>query len=146
MTKRVEVLSAVKALVQLALPGASVRGMSAEEAKPETVGPLGMAIVRSGDPGEPDIDLSPATYWWEHSIPIELAGYQSAGRSSQEALDDMVAAIWAGIVADRSLGGLCTWLDAEAPTDGETDLRGAKPLGWADFNIIASYSTDSPIG
>ena len=44
-------------------------------------------------------------------------------------------------MADRSLGGLCFWLDAEAPTDDEAD-----GLGFADFTIVASYSTISPLG
>ncbi|MFC3579127.1 hypothetical protein [Sphingomonas hylomeconis] len=146
MSKRVDVLNAVKEMVQLALPGASVKGMTADEAKPEAVGLLGMVIVRSGDPGSPDIDLCPPTYHYEHSIPIEIAAYQSSSRTSQEVLDDMMSLIGARIAADRFLGGLCNYLDAEAPTDGETDMRGAVPVGWAEFSIIASYSTNSPLG
>jgi len=146
MSKRVDVLAAVKALIQDALPGATVKGMSAEEAKPETVGPLGMVIVRSGDPGQPEVDLSPPTYWWEHNIPVEVAAYQSSWQTSQQVLDDMLTAIGAALIADRTLGGLCLWLDAEAPTDGETEIRGAAAIGWADFAIVATYSTNSPLG
>lgn len=146
MRKRLAVLTAVKAMIARALPGADVRGMDNEEAKPARVGPLGMCIVRSGDPGPPDVDLSPAVYWWEHRIPVELASYQSAGKTSQEALDDMIAAIDAERRADITLGGLCNYLDAEPPSDGEIDKTGAVPVGWADFAIIASYSTDSPLG
>ena len=146
MSKHLEVPEAVKAMVKLALPGATVLGMNSDEAKPETVGPLGMVIVRSGDPGDPEIDLSPPAYHFERVIPIELAAYQSGTQSYRRSLAAMIAAIGALIVADRSLGGLCDWLDAEAPTDGDSDALGAAPLGWADFNIIASYATTSPLG
>ncbi|WP_426255804.1 hypothetical protein [Sphingomonas sp. DC2300-3] len=146
MRKRLAVLTAVKAMIVAALPGADVRGMDADDAKPTRVSPTGMVIVRSGDPGTPDVDLSPATYWWDHRIPIEMAGYQSTARTYQEVLDDMIAAVDLAIQANRTLGGLCIYLDAEPPSDGEIDKTGAVPVGWADFAIIASYSTDSPLG
>jgi hypothetical protein len=146
MSRRIDVLEAVKALVQAALPQVVVRGMSAEEAKPEVIGPEGLVIVRSGEPGQPEIDLSPPTYWFDHAIPVELASYAKPGRTSQQVLDDMLTAIGTAIQADRYLAGLCVWLDADAPTDGESDARGAEPIGWAEFTIIASYSTTSPLG
>ena len=146
MSKRLQVLAGVRALVQRALPGATVRGMANDDAKPERTSELGDVIIRSGDPGQPDIDLSPPTYWWEHSIPIEVAAYKSQTATSQQVLDVMLMAIGAEIVADRTLGGLCLYLDAEAPTDGETTTGGAATMGWADFAIVASYSTTSPLG
>lgn len=146
MRKRIAVLAAAKALVQAALPAADIRGMDNDEAKPTRVGAQGLGIVRSGDPGTPDVDLSPATWWWEHRIPIQLAGYQVDGKTSQQALDEMIAAIDARRRADPTLGGLCIYLDAEPPTDGETETVGTTVLGWADFALVASYSTDSPLG
>lgn len=146
MSHRLLVLAGVKALVQRALPGATVRGMANDDAKPERTSELGDVIIRSGDPGQPDIDLSPPVYWWDHSIPIELAAYRSQSKTSQEVLDDMLVAIGTEIVADRTLGGLCQYLDAEAPTDGETTMSGAATMGWADFAIVATYSTSSPLG
>lgn len=146
MSKHVAVAEAVKALVKLALPVSTVRGMDLDEAKPLSIGELGQAIVRSGDPGEPEIDLSPPTYWFDRSFPIELASYDTPATTAQASLGAMATAIGAAIAADRYLGGLVTWLDATAPADGEMDLRGAKPIGWSDFAIIATYSTTSPLG
>lgn len=146
MSKRVDVLDAVKALAKRAVPHAVVRGMSTDEAKPMAVDPLGMVIVRSGDPGDPEVDLCPPTYWWEHRIPIELAAYATPARTSQQVLDEMLTGFDREIRADRTLGGLCLYLDAEAPSDGESEVTGGKAVGWADFAIIASYSTTSPLG
>jgi hypothetical protein len=146
MSKRVDVLEAVKRLIQAALPDAVVIGMDTEEAKPTEVGPGGLAIVRAGDPGDPEIDLSPRLYWYEHSIPIELAAYGAADRGSQRVLDEQLGRIGQAIEANRTLGGLGIWLDASAPIEGEVDKAGAVPVGWADFVITASYSTTSPLG
>lgn len=146
MSMHLAVADAVKALVKSALPVSKVTGMSLEDAKPATIGELGEVIVRSGDPGDPDIDLSPPTYWYERVFPIELAAYDEPNRTAREVMAAMGAAIGAAIAADRFLGGLCIWLDATAPVEGESDLRGARSIGWTDFAIVASYSTTSPLG
>ena len=140
MSKRFDVGVGVKTLIKAALPNSKVIGMEPDEAKPTNVDEFGLVIVRSGDPGTPDIDLSPPTYWYEHQFPIEVAA------RSREALDIMMMAIGDAIIANRSLGGLCTYLDAEAPVDGETQTVGTVAISWADFPIIATYSTTSPLG
>lgn len=140
MSKRFDVGVALKALIEAALPNSKVRGMEPDEAKPSSVDDFGLVVVRSGDPGTPDIDLSPPTYWYEHQFPIEIAA------RTREQLDTMMVAIGNAIIADRFLGGLCTYLDAEAPVDGEMQTVGAAALSWADFTIIATYSTTSPLG
>lgn len=146
MSKHEEVEDAVKALVKRALPVATVIGMDLEEAKPTMIGELGQVIVRSGDPGEPEVDLSPPTWWWERSFPIELAAKDEPSRPAKTVLAAMAMAIGAEIAADPYLAGLCSWLDASAPVSGEVDQRGAAPIAWCDFAILASYSTTSPLG
>lgn len=146
MSKHQAVAAAVKALVKAALPVARVTGMDLKEAKPTTIGDLGQAIVRSGDPGDPEVDMSPPTWWWERSFPIELAAKDEPARSAQEVLAEMAMKIGAAIARDRTLGKLCIYLDATAPTDGELDERGTAPIAWCDFAIVASYSTTSPLG
>ncbi|WP_294354043.1 hypothetical protein [uncultured Sphingomonas sp.] len=146
MSKHQEVAAAVKELVKRALPVAKVIGMDLDEAKPTSIGELGQAIVRSGDAGEPEIDLSPPTWWWERTFPIELAARNEPSRSAQEVLAEMAMKVGVEISSDPYLGGLCVWLDATAPTDGEVDERGAAPIAWCDFGIVASYSTTSPLG
>ena len=146
MSMHLRVADAVKALVKSALPVARVVGMSLEEAKPTMIDELGHVIVRSGDPGDPEIDLSPPTYWYDRSFPIELAAYDEPQRTAREVMAAMCAAIGTAIAADRFLGDLCIWLDATAPIEGESDVRGARAIGWTDFTIVASYSTTSPLG
>ena len=141
-SKREQVIDAVKALVASALPNADVkRNLD----KPERIPPGGLVIVRDGDPGEPDVLLSPLTYVYEHRIPLEVAAFPSSTLSREEALDQMLSDIGAAVAADRTLGGLCEFLDVEAPTSDDLEIAGAPSGRWADAAVIASYSTINPL-
>lgn len=146
MSKRLDVLIAVKQLIELALPGAKVLGLDGKEAPAATIPATGMVVVRTGDPGEPEYTLSPLTYYYEHRIPIEVSTAPAPGVSSEETLDAMLVAIGEGIAADRTLGGLCDWLDTTAA--GTEDIYaegGGQPPRGADIMLIASYSTRNPL-
>lgn len=145
MSKRLDVLAAVKALMAQALPYATVLGLDGQDAAPARVGQFGRVVVRSGDPGDPEIDLSPLTYNYQHQIPIEVAAYESGGRTSEEAVDDMLVAIGEAIEADRTLGGLVDWIDATAPTTEDIFTDGATPPKGADLLIVATYATTNPL-
>ncbi len=144
MSKRLDVLERLKAVITAALPNADVKGLSADDAKPASVGPGGLVVIRSGDPGEPSIDLSPTTYYYDHSIPLEIAAYESASLTSEEVLDAMLGAIGAAIAADRTLGGLCDYVEAVAPSTEDFELVGAMAGRFADALVVASYSTTDP--
>lgn len=146
MSKRTDVLFAIKQLVTLALPGAKVLGLDGAEAPPAVVPATGMVVVRTGDPGEPQIDLSPPSYNYEHRIPLEVSALKSGGLTSEEALDVMLMAIGEGVAADRTLGGLVDWLDTtSAATEDIYAEGGSQPPRGADIMIIASYSTPNPL-
>ncbi len=141
-SKREQVIEAVKGLLVSALPDAEVkRNLD----KPERIPPGGLVIVRDGEPGEPDVLLSPLVYVYEHRLPIEIAAFASASLSREEALDEMLLAIGAAVAADRTLGGLCEFLDTEAPTSNDLETAGALSGRWAEAAIIAAYSTTNPL-
>ncbi|KQN33617.1 hypothetical protein [Sphingomonas sp. Leaf38] len=146
MSKRLDVLIAVKDLIELALPGAKVLGLDGKESPPATIPAAGMVIVRTGDPGEPEYTFSPLTYFYDHRIPIEVSTTGSPGISSEQALDEMLVAIGEGIALDRTLGGLCDWLDtSSAGTEDIYTEGGGQPPRGAELMIIASYSTTNPL-
>jgi hypothetical protein len=145
VSKRLDVLKAVKALAAAALPGATVLGLDNKAGKPQRVPANGLVVVREGSPGQPAIDLSPLTYNYDHSIPLEVAAYESSSRTPSEALDDMLVAIGAAIAADRTLGGLCDWLDAEAPNVEEFTGEGTAMGAEASLIITAAYNTPNPL-
>jgi len=138
MSKREQVVEAIVALVVAALPAAKVERNAA---KPERVPAGGLVIVRDG---EPDVLLSPLTYLYTHRIPLEVAARESGSQSREEALDAMLAAIGAAVAADRTLGSLCEFIEAEAPATADIEASGAQAVRWADAAIVATYATTDP--
>ena len=49
------------------------------------------------------------------------------------------------ITADRTLGGLCDWVEAEAPRPVDLPVDGAALLKAAVITIILHYSTGDPL-
>jgi hypothetical protein len=140
-SKREQVLQAVLALVAGALPGAEVKR---NLAKPERIPAGGLVIIRDGDPGEPEIMLSPLTYIYTHRIPIEAAVYNAASPNEQ-ALDAIFGPIGSAVAGNRTLGGLCDFIEAEAPATADVETAGAVAGRWADAAIVAVYSTPDPL-
>jgi len=146
MSKRLDVLLAVKQLVEAALPGARVLGLDGAEAPPAIIPAAGMVVVRTGDPGEAEYTFSPLTYFYDHRIPIEVSALKGSELTSEQALDVMLIAIGQAVADDRSLGGLCDWLETtSAATEDIYPDGGGQPPRGADLMIIASYSTPNPL-
>jgi transposase len=61
----------------------------------------GLLILRDGEPGEPEVTLSPLAYHYQHPAEIE-AVVQGADRVA--AFDTLIASIGAALAADRTLG------------------------------------------
>jgi hypothetical protein len=145
MSKKLDVLKALKLLTAVAVPKAEVVGLDGEEAAPARVPANGRIIIRTGDPGDPEIDLSPLAYNWSHRIPIEFVAVETPTLSSEEALDDMLVRFGAAIAADRHLGGLCDWLGIAAPGSEDIYTDGAEPPRGAELVLTANYVTDSEL-
>jgi hypothetical protein len=145
MSKRLDVLLAVKALIVAALPDADVQGIDSEDAAPDRIGPNGRAYVESGDPGAPEIDLSPLSYNYEHQIPVYLDGVAGGGLTAEQAVDAMADKVSAAIEADRFLGGLVDFLDATAPPGNDDYIDAASSSAGLSLTITASYSTTHPL-
>lgn len=141
-SKREQVLDAVKALVAAAVPDADVKR---NNAKAERIPPGGLVIVRDGEPGDPEVMLSPLTYVYTHRIPIEVAAYETSSQSREQVLDEMLGAIGAAVAADRTLSGLCDFVEAEAPATDDLETAGARAGRWADAAIVAVYGTTDPL-
>jgi hypothetical protein len=141
-SRREQVLDAIKALVASALPNADVKR---NLAKPERIPPGGLAIIRDGDPGEPEVILSPLIYVYTHRIPIELAAYETSSQTREQVLDSMLGAVGAVVASNRTLGGLCDFIEAEAPATEDVEATGARAGRWADAAIVAVYGTTDPL-
>lgn len=111
---------------------------------PERVPSEGLLVLRDGESGEPEVTLSPLRYHYQHRVEIEAIVQKVAGRDV--AFDWLVASLGAVIAADRTLGGLCDWVEAEAPRPVDLPVEGAAALKAAVIPVILHYSVFDPLG
>ncbi len=112
---------------------------------PEKVPAAGVVILRDGDPGPPEVWLSPPGYYYEHRAEIEVV-VDGNPAARDAAFDTLCASIGAALAADRTLGGLCDWVEAEAPRPADLAVEGAANLKAAVIPVVLHYSTADPLG
>ena len=136
-TVRETILTALHAQL-LTLPATALRS----DVLPERLPTEGLLILRDGEPGEPEVTLSPLTYHDQHRAEIE-AFVQGADRDAT--FDTLCAGIGTTIAADRTLGGLCDWVEAEAPRPVDLPVEGAASLKAAVIPVVLHYTTADPL-
>ena len=134
MTQRETILAALHGLLQT-LPATVLRG----DVLPERVPAAGLMILRDGTPGEPGVTLSPLTWHYQHRAELEVVVQANDGRDA--AFDHLIAQIGAALSADRTLGGLCDWVEAEAPEPVDLPIEGAASLKASIIPVMLHYST-----
>jgi hypothetical protein len=115
-----------------------------DEVLPERIPPAGLIILRDGQPGDPEVTLSPLRYHFQHRAELEVIIQGANDRAT--AFDTLIAAIGTALVADRSLGGLCDWVEAEAPASVDLPVDGAVSLKAAVVTVVLHYTTADPLG
>ena len=130
---RETILAALHARLS-ALPATALRG----DVLPERVPAAGLLILRDGEPGEPEVTLSPLRYHYQHRAEIETIAH---GADRDAAFDTLTASVGTIIAADRTLGGLCDWVEAEAPRPVDVPIEGAASLKAAVIPVVLHYTT-----
>jgi hypothetical protein len=136
-TPRETILAALHARLST-LPTTALRG----DVLPERVPAAGLLILRDGDPGEPEVTMSPLRYHYQHRAEIE-AVVQGAARDA--AFDALCASVGTALATDRTLGGLCDWIEAEAPQPVDLPVEGAASLKAAMITVVLHYTTADPL-
>ena len=140
-TPRETILQALHTLLQT-MPGTTVlRG----EVLPERVPSGGLVILRDGDPGTPEVMLSPLSYYFEHKAEAELVVQGKTPAARAAAFDALVQNIGAVISANHTLGGLCDWVEASAPKPVDLPVEGGESLKAAVIPVVLHYTTDDPL-
>ena len=138
MSARETILTALHTRLSM-LPSGALRG----DVLPERVPAQGLLILRDGEPGEPEVTLSPLRYHYQHRAEIEAVVQGTNDRDA--AFDTLCASIGAALAADRTLGGLCDWVEAEAPQPVDLPVEGAAGLKTAVIPVVLHYSTADPL-
>lgn len=137
-TTRETVLAALHARLQ---PVAAL--MLRDDVLPERIPAAGLIILRDGQPGEPEVTLSPLRYHYQHRAELEVVIQAGTGRAS--AFDTLIAAIGTALEADRTLGGLCDWVEPEAPASVDLPIEGAAALKATVITVVLHYTTTGPL-
>ena len=137
-SKRETIVAALHARLQ-SLAAPVLRG----DVLPERIPPTGLIILRDGKPGEPEVTLSPLTYFYEHRAELEVVIQAGTGRDTL--FDALAADIGMALAADRTLGELCDWVEAEAPEPVDLPIEGAAALKAAVITIVLHYATSDPL-
>ena len=137
-SKRETILAALHARLQtLAAP--VMRG----DVLPARIPASGLIILRDGKPDEPEVTLSPLTYFYEHRAELDVV--IQAGNGRDALFDALASSIGALLAADRTLGGLCDWVEAEAPEPVDLPIEGAAALKAAVITIVLHYASPDPL-
>lgn len=102
----------------------------------------GMLNLLDGDPGEPEVTMSPLLYHYEHAAELDVVVNEVDRDRAFDALKVKVAGV---LAADRTLGGLVDWLEAGAPAPVDLPFEGAAAIKAATIPIRLFYSTPDPL-
>lgn len=133
------VLSALAARLTF-VPGATVARNSVV---PETIPAGGLIILRDGEPGEPEITMSPLAYEYWHTAEIEIFSRGGAMRDAN--FDALKRLVGEAIAEDRTLGGLCLHMEAMAPSATDLGESGAAQVKAASIPVTIVYLTTDPL-
>ena len=137
-TTRETVLAALQSRLQ-SLAALTLR----DEVLPERIPPAGLIILRDGQPGEPEVTLSPLRYHYQHRAELEVVVQAGIGRAS--VFDSLIASIGTTLETDRTLGGICDWVEPEAPASVDLPIEGAAALKAAGITVVLHYTTTGPL-
>lgn len=127
--------------------GAAVSGEEVlrNEPLPDDIPSPGVLIVRDGDPGNPDVTMSPVTYHYEHRAEIEAIVQHANSATRDTNFDDLLGIVGLAVASDTTLGGLCDWLEIKAPAPVDLPSEGAAAIKAAVIPVMIYYSTSDPL-
>lgn len=140
---RETVLVALHSRLVAALASAPAVPVLRSEPLPVSVPASGLVILRDGDPGPAEASMSPLRWHYQHRAELEVLA-QGADRS--DVFDAVCVRIGAALAADRTLGGLCDWVEPEAPQPSDLPEEGAETIKAAVVAVVLHYSTADPLG
>lgn len=140
-TKREQVLQTLFVTLS-AIAGPSV---SRNSNLPERVPAGGIIILRDGDPGEPEVLLSPPEYVYAHRAEADVVVDGATPAARDSLFDSIMQAIGSAIAADRTLGGLCDYAETAAPQAVDLMVEGAAGFKAATLPVILHYGTPDPL-
>jgi hypothetical protein len=112
---------------------------------PERIPAGGLAILRDGDPGEPEVLLSPTQYIYDHRAEVDLIVDAASPAARDATFDALKLAVGTALAGNRTLGGRCDYVLAEAAAPVALAVEGGEGMKAATIGVILIYGTDDPL-
>lgn len=114
---------------------------------PTEVPPGGLVVLRDGDPGEPEVELSPLRHYYRHDAAVEVIVQRAPGTARAAALDDVLVLLGDALGTARPgrLGGAVDELSWGAPSTEDERIEGAPAIRGATVPVVLAYTTTNPL-
>ncbi|MBW4984135.1 acyl-CoA transferase [Mameliella sp. CS4] len=122
--------------------GAVTGGVERNLVVPEAIPAAGLVIMRDGRPAVESVTL-PRTYHLDHDVEFEFYAQGATGREA--VTDARRQELGAAIEADRTLGGLCDWVEAQPVESDDQRVQGGKSMRVDVVRVTLSYATTNPL-
>jgi hypothetical protein len=142
-SKRETILQALDARLKAALRPLRV-DYGRNESVPTRIGARGRVILRDGEPGEPEVTLSPTIWSYQHRAELEVF-YQGSDGTRELPLDDILVAISQAIATDRRFSGLCDWCEPEAAQPSDIPVQAGLTFRAVTVGVWLHYDTTDPL-
>lgn len=132
--------------LEAALKTLSDVSVSRNKAIPDEVHRDGELILWDGTGEEIEFVMGaprPYLITWTASLQVLVEEKRDSRDGAFDALCKLVGNV---IVANRTLGGLCDWLDAAPPTVMEKEIQGAPGFKGGEIAVTFTYATSNPTG
>ena len=130
------------AALHTAVAAAVTPDVRRNEVLPKAIPSAGLVIMRDGVPDLAEVTL-PLTYHYDHRVEFEI--YTQSPEDRETLADVIRQELGAALIADRGLGGLCDWVEAQ-PT-GSDDIRvdGGQTIRVDTIVVTLSYGVADPL-
>jgi hypothetical protein len=115
------------------------------EPLPTKVPEAGLIILRDGDPGEPEVILSPTRYVYQHRAEVEVLVQEADQTERDAALDTLLVAVGTALAGDSSLGGKVDIAHPGSPELLQETIEGAPTIKAALIPVFLEYTTLNPL-
>lgn len=126
------------------IPGIRI---SRNKAQADAVHPGGELILWDGSGEQAEYVIgAPQPYLWAWSAKLQVMVEAKTTADRDSAFDTLCGAIGDKVIADRTLGGLCDWVEAAAPEITELIVEGAPAFKGGEIAITFTYASANPTG
>lgn len=127
------------------LQGLTGPAVKRNEPLPTKVPETGLVILRDGNPGEPEVILSPTRYVYQHRAEVEVLVQEADQAGRDAALDALLVAVGKVLAGDSTLGGKVDIVHPGSPELLQETIEGAPTIKAAVIPVFLEYTTLNPL-